>query len=163
MEGIKEGKYPDTEFAKLTSDQQEEIAEAAEEPVIREWIDNPDSTLAKKFPPKIQAAKFANLFNQRHERIAQKLNPNSEIDLFNTTHKTATEPFLASGVLIREKDNQRITKLSDIEGSLKILDQWESITKTDEQGNPITVIKIRGENYKIDQEIYNQLLAKNNK
>lgn len=157
--GIAAGKYPDVEFGKLSPDQQEEIAETAEEPVTREWIDNPNSEMAKNFPPRIQAANFAVLFNRRHERMAKKLNANSEIDLFHNTHKTATEPFLASGVLIRKSDGKRITKLEDIGGSLQILDQWESIVKTDEQGNPVTVVKIRGEEFGLDSEAYNQLVS----
>ncbi len=158
-EGVGAGRYPDVEFGKLTPDQQEEIAEAAEEPVIREWIDNPESELAKNFPPRLQAAHFSVLFNRRHERMAKKLYNNSEIDLFHNTHKTATEAFLASGVLIRKLDGQRITKLKEIGGSLLVLDQWESIIKTDENGNVITVVKIRGEEFDLDRDIYQQLVT----
>lgn len=151
QEGISQNKYPNVTFNKLTPDQQEEIAEAAEEPVIQEWIDNPESSLAKNFPPRIQAAKFATLFNRRHERMVKFLNSGSEIDLFHNTHKTATEAFLASGVLIRKADGKKITKIADIGGSLKILDQWESELTTDESGQPTVRIFIRGEEFSIDK------------
>jgi len=157
-EGVASGKYPDVEFAKLTPDQQEEITEEAEEPVVREWIDNPDSKMAASFPPRIQATKFAKLFD-RHSRLAKKLNNGSEVDLFHNTHKTVTEPFLASGVLRRKSDNERITTLQQIGGSLRILDQWESTAKTDEQGNLSFLITIRGEQYGLDNEAYQKLLT----
>jgi|GEM_PF-3324721 len=35
------------DFSSLTPDEQEHIAEEAEEPVVREWLDNPDSELAR--------------------------------------------------------------------------------------------------------------------
>lgn len=156
--GIKAGKYPDVPFAELSPDQQEEIAETAEEPVIREWIDDPESELAKTFPPRLQAAKFATLFDRRQARMAEKLHSESAVDLFHNTHKTATEPFLASGALVRRRDGERITKLEQIGGSLKILDNWESETKTDESGQAQTVVRIRGEEYDLDPEVYSQLV-----
>ena len=156
-EGIAAGIYPDIEFSNLTPDQQEEIAEAAEEPVIREWIDKPESSMAKKFPPRIQAANFARLFD-RHLRMANKLNFGSEVDLFNNTHKTATEPFLASGVLRRKEDGKQITSLDEIGGSLKILDQWESISQTDDLGKRTEIVLIRGKEYEVDQGILQQLI-----
>lgn len=162
-EGVATGKYPDVEFSKLTPDHQEEIAEAAEEPVIREWIDDPSSTMATAFPPRIQAANFAVLFNRRHERMAEKLHEGSAVDLFHNTHKTATEPFLASGVLIRKSDGKRITTLEDIGGSLQILDQWESISRTDEHGKPTTVVKIRDMEFTVDPLVYKQLVAEGQK
>ena len=159
QEGIASDKYPDVPFKELSPNQQEEIAEAAEEPVIREWLDDPDSKLAELYPPREQAKIFAKLFDRRHERMAGKLNNNSEIDLFHNTHKTTTEPFLASGVLIRASDEKRITKIFELGGSLQILDDWESLVKTDSEGNPKTIITIRGEEYRIDQDAYNELLG----
>ncbi len=156
-EGIAAGKYPNLEFGKLSPDQQEEIAETAEEPVIREWIDNQDSSMAKNFPPRIQASKFAGLLD-RHSRMTRKLNSGSEVDLFHNTHKTATEPFLASGALIRQSDAKRIGKLEDIGGSLRILDQWESTTQTDDKGNETTTVEIRGEKFDLDNERLQELL-----
>lgn len=158
-EGISAGKYPNVEFGKLTPDQQEEIAEEAEEPVIREWIDNPDSNMAKSFPPRLQAARFASLF-RRHNNMAKRLNDGSEVDLVHNTHKTATEPFLASGVLIRRSDGRHIKKLEDIGGSLKILNQWESVIHIDEKGNENISIIIRGEEFALDRNAFEELATK---
>lgn len=160
-QGISSGKYPNIEFSKLSPDQQEEIAEAAEEPVIQEWLDNPESSMAKKFPPFIQASRFAKLFNDRGARMAAKLYDNSEVDLFHITHKTATEAFLASGVLVDAKNGKHIKKIADIGGSLKILDKWESVVKTNDAGEPIVYIYVRGKEYQIDRKIFSELLNSN--
>ncbi len=158
-QGIIDGRYPNADFSTLTPDQQEEIAEAAEEPVIREWTDIADSELAKIYPPRLQAAKFAKLFNDRHERMAGKLATGSEVDLFHVTHKSATEPFLASGVLIRKSDGQRITQLEQIGGSLQILGNWESEVKIDSQGKASTTVKIRDEEFLVDEDELQKLLS----
>ncbi len=150
------------DFFKLTPDEQQEIAETAEEPVIREWLDNPESELAKSHPPSVAAAKFAALFNRRHERMAGKLYSGSEIDIFHGTHKTVTEPFLTSGVLIRKSDGKRITKLEELGGSLGILDNWESEVVTDQKGIPATNVKIRGKEYKLDHAALDALVAEKN-
>ncbi len=142
----------------MSPDEQEQIAESAEEPVIREWLDNPESELAKFFPPSQAAARFARLFNRRHERLAGKLYSGSEVDLFHITHKTITEPFLTSGVLIRKSDGKRITKLEQLGGSLTTLGDWESEVATDNAGNPSIVVKIRGEEYGIDHTVLENLL-----
>lgn len=156
--GVEQGKYPDVAFSELSPDQQEEISEEAEEPVMREWVDDPTSALAQAYPPRDQAVKFAKLFNRRHERMAQKLPSGSEVDLFHVTHKSVTEPFLASGVLVRKSDGVRITKLADIGGSLKILDNWESEIKTNSEGKSEKVVKIRGQEFLIDDEFLQKLL-----
>ena len=60
----------------------------------------------------MQAANFAVLFGRRYGLMAERLNAGSEADIFHNTHKTVTEAFLASGVLIRKSDNARITKIA---------------------------------------------------
>lgn len=145
------------DFGSLSPDEQEEIAEDAEEPVIREWLDDPNGEMAQLHPPRHAAAKFASLFNRRHDRLASYLKTNSEIDIAHGTHKTVTEPFLASGVLIRNSDNERITKIDQLGGSLRILDNWESETTTDMNGNPSTKVLIRGEEYHLDPKVLEEL------
>lgn len=161
-QGVQLGKYSNVAFNELTPDQQEEIAEQAEESIMREWIDNPTSELAEAYPPQQQAAKFAKLFNRRHERMAQKLPSGSEVDLFHVTHKSVTEPFLASGVLIRKSDGVRVTSLADIGGSLKILDNWESEIKTNSEGKAEKVVRMRGQEFLIDDEFLKKLVEEKN-
>lgn len=146
-------------FSTLSPDEQQEIAEAAEEPVIREWVDNPESNLAQLYPPETAAARFAALFNRRHQRMADKLHSGSEVDLFHLTHKSVTEPFLASGVLVRKSDGTRITKLEQIGGSMTPLDEWESVAHTDNDGQPSVTVTIRGEEYSLDSNRFAELLA----
>ncbi|QQR78092.1 MAG: hypothetical protein IPJ68_03330 [Candidatus Moraniibacteriota bacterium] len=149
---------PENGFASLSPGEQERIAEAAEEPIIREWLDNPESQLSKSYPPIEAAARFARLFNRRHERLAGKLYSKSEIDLFHVTHKTITEPFLISGVLVRKSNGERITTLQQLGGSLATLGDWQSEVTTGDTGGSKIIIRIRGEEYDIDHSVLENLL-----
>lgn len=150
--------FGESNFLKLSPDEQERIAEVAEEPVMREWLNDRESELARLYPPLMAARRFAHLFNQRHNRLAQKLYSGSEIDLFHITHKTITEPFLTSGVLIQKSSGERVTRLEQLGGSLQPLGDWQSEVATDEGGNPQIVIQIRGEDYEFDQAVFSNLL-----
>lgn len=145
-------------FVTLSPDKQEEIAELSEEPVIKEWLDA-DNELAKLFPPSKAAARFADIFNKRHDKLAKMLNSGSEIDLFHITHKAITEPFLTSGVLIRKTNGERVTKLEQLGGSLKTLENWMSEVTTDNNGNPTVTIKFRDEEFIIDPNIFKKLIS----
>ena len=65
---------------------------------------------------------------------------------------------MASGVLLSKPDGKRVTKLSELGGSLKILDNWESVTHTDPEGKSETTVTIRGKEYVLDQDVYNELI-----
>lgn len=145
------------DFSSLTPDEQERIAEEAEEPVIQEWLDDPNSELARLHPPRHAAARFASLFHRRHERLAKKLPNDSKIDITHVTHKTVTEPFLASGVLIDKTTRERVTKIAQVGGSLRILDNWESETQTNESGKAETIVRLRGKEYLLDNDLLQQL------
>ncbi len=151
--------FPDgTEFSKLSPDDQEKVAEAAEEPIIREWLDNDNCELQKLYPTIEAAKQFAKLFNKRHEFFAKKLYSGSEVDLFHLTHKSMTEPFLVSGVLIKKSNGERITKLNQIGGSLSTLGDWQSEVTTDSIGKPQVVVRLRGEEYDVDSAVLENLL-----
>jgi len=147
-------------FSKLSPDEQEKIAEAAEEPVIAEWLDNPDGELAKLHPPKDAASDFAVLFDRRHDRLVSKLKDDSKLDIMHNTHKTITEPFLMSGVLVDKQTGKNITKLEEIGGSLQILDNWTSKIKTDEKGEAETTVQFRDKEYTIDNEVLEELVER---
>ncbi len=151
-----EGRAPE-EYSSLSPDEQERIAEAAEEPVIREWLDSPDSELARLYPPQQAAARFAKIFEKHDRRLAHRLFNNSQIDLMHVTHKTVTEPFLVSGVLI-SPEGDRVTRLEQLGGSLGVLDQWESEVHIDAQGKSRQVVRIRGKEYSIDQKVLSALI-----
>ncbi len=145
-------------YSTLSSNLQESIAEEAEEPVIREWLDNPESDLAKLYLPRDAAADFAVLFHRRHERMAKRLDSGSKVDLVHVTHKTTTEPFLTSGVLINA-DGEKITKLDQLGGSLEILGGWESEIETDQNGQGEIVVRFREKEYKVDNEVLEKLAS----
>jgi len=146
------------DFSKLSPDDQQEIAEAAEEPVIREWLDNAGSELAQLQNPEELASIFAKYFSDKHE-MAKKLKNNSEIELFNVTHKTATEPFLASGVLIDSESGKKITKLEQLGGSLGILDNWDSEVVNDGEGKATIFVYLRGKKYDVDMVRLKELIS----
>jgi hypothetical protein len=154
---LTEAHFPGRAFNSLTPDEQQAIAEEAEEPIVREWIDNPSSTLALNFPPRKVAARFAAMFRRTGAQMAERLNEDSDVHLFYQTHKTATEPFLASGVLIRESDGTPVRRLDEIGGSLEILGNWEAQTTTDSDGRSTEVVTIRGERFTVDPQTLNEL------
>lgn len=155
---LKEAHLSKEVFAKLSSDEQEKIAEKAEEPVAREWIDNPKSNLSKLYSPREAAARFSVLFAKRHDGLARKLYSGSDIDLFHVTHKTITEPFLASGVLVRKSNDERVNTIEQLGGTLGTLGDWESEVRTDEKGESNIIIRIRGEEFKVDNDVLNILV-----
>ncbi len=140
-------------FSTLTADEQEEIAEAAQEPVIVEWLDNKSSELARLYPPREAAARFAVYFDEMNGGKINDVKNNERYDALHGTHKTVTEAFLASGVLIRRSDNQRIEKITDLGGTLQVLDGWDSITEIDSKGGQTITIDMRGQVYTVDQTL----------
>lgn len=145
------------DFKQLTPDEQEKIAEQAEEPVLREWLDDADGELSRLYPPRDAAAHFAKIFS-RHTDVAQRLYNGSEVDLFHVTHKTITEPFLVSGALLRTSDGKRINSLEDLGGSFETLGGWESEVRTNPEGKLRVSVRIRGEEYQVDPAVLGELL-----
>ncbi len=143
----------------LSSDEQETVAEEAEESVITNWLENPNSSTAKAYSPAQAASDFAQIFEMRHEKMAKKLKPDSNIDLLHATHKTITEPFLISGVLIDAETGESITSLQQIGGSLGTLDNWESRVTTDNQGNATVEVTLRNKTYQIDNNVLQRLTS----
>lgn len=150
-------------MSELSPDDQERVADEAEEGIIQEWLSDANSVMARIYPPRKAAAEFAVLFGRRHSRMAKKLNSGSEIDLLHFTHKTITEPFLVSGVLTRKSDGERITNLEQIGGSLGTLDSWESDIKLDDKGKGSIVVKFRGETYDVDEKVLQELIDEEKK
>lgn len=148
--------YSQEEFDTLSADEQEEIAEAAEEPIVREWLDNPESDLAQLYPKFDAASAFAKIF-YNHHRIARFCKPESDVELLHVTHKTITEPFLTSGVLTRVSDGEKITSIAEIGGSLPTLGNWSSEVILDSEGKPKMTVQIGGEEYIVDIEQVREL------
>lgn len=145
------------QFSSLSPDEQELIAETAEEPVMREWLDDPDSDLANAYDKNEAAALFAPLFDDHTFRIVDKLKSESKLDLLHNTHKTATEAFLTSGVL-KDKSGKKVNTLAELGGSLQILGNWESIVKTNESKEKEVVVRLKGEEFSVDTYKLQELL-----
>lgn len=148
---------PFEQFGSLPPSQQGEIADRAENPIIKEWLENPESELAKIFPPTEAASNFAVLFN-RHIHMAQHLNNGSNVELVHVTHRSIMEPFLVSGVLI-DADGNSVTSFDQIGEPFESLGGFRSEVITDDQGNVTVVVILRDKKYTIDQDVLAQLVA----
>ncbi len=118
-------------FSKLSPSQQAEIAEGAEEPVMNEWIDNPESELAKLYPVETAATHIAVLVKQDLDLTA-KLDSGTKLDQFRGTHKTITEPLLMKIIIL--ENGKKPQKLEDIGGCMDLNDGWELDVRTDDKG-----------------------------
>ena len=128
------------DFSKLSPDEQEEIAEAAEEPVVEEWLFDKKSKIYQAYPPEYRAVKRAVLIWQ-YIRMPDKFYSGSELDIFNATHKTVTEPLLAEILVL--PNGKKIKSLQEIGGSLGTLDSWELDISNDEEGNKDVKLLLR--------------------
>ncbi|GEM_PF-2288337 len=141
-------------FSELTPKEQAEIAEPSEIPVAEEWLNDPESEIARLFPLEKAAAQLAVLV-RRDARSATRLKSGSSVDLFNNTHRTMTEPLLMR--IMRFKDGGKPQKLADIGGLLGLNDGFELRTKTDQEGVPMTkLIMYRVKNRELDLPEYEQ-------
>jgi broad specificity phosphatase PhoE len=120
-------------FGTLSTKEQADIAETAEEPVMEEWIDQPDSEIAKIYPIERQAAQVAVLV-RRDMQSALRLRSGSEIDRMAAAHKTIFEPLLMH--MLKRPDGSRPQKLADIGGAMGLNDGFEIRTETDAGGTP---------------------------
>lgn len=150
---ILEREWGGRKMSELTSDEQEIVAEKAEEPIITDWLENPESETAKMYSPREAAGDFALMFTHRSGRMAEKLKNHSRVGLLHSGHKMPGEAFLLSGILIDPVNpDNRITKLKDIGGSLGTLEGWQSKTTIDGEGNKEIKISVRGVEYDVDEE-----------
>lgn len=149
-------------FKSLDPNLQQEIAEEAEEPVLREWLDG-GTELSMLYPPEICACKFAKIFYDHSVRIMGRLKAGTALDLLHNTHKSMMEPFMISGVLIRSRDGKKIENIEEIGGSMGVLESWQSIASTDEDGVSSIAVSLKGVDYIVDREKLFQLVQENEK
>jgi len=139
-----------SKFKELSPDQQEEIAEKAEEPLLTEWLSG-KGEFSRLMNPETSARIFAQLFDRHNDRMASKLYSGSQIDLFHVSHRGIMEPFLTSGVLVRTRDGKTMRTLDELGGPMAILEGWESKTETDDKGTSKISVLLRGEEYIVDR------------
>ncbi|HCC23384.1 TPA: hypothetical protein DF272_04400 [Candidatus Falkowbacteria bacterium] len=126
-------RYSEQKFDELTPDQQEEIMEFAEEDSIEYLLsegDEIDETghRASEYDAAGVAFKVNRLIN-----LPDFMPGGKAIDLVSSGHKTSTEAFLKYAV-IQKNGKHGFDKLSEIGGSLKILDSWTLTVENDEAG-----------------------------
>lgn len=144
--------FPGQKFDDLNPDQQEEVAEYAEEWAM-EWYlafdrQRPDENTPS---PREDAARVAFKIN-RLVNLPDYMPEGKAVDLVSAGHKTSTEAFLKY-VIEQEKDGQAIIgfdSLSEIGGSLKILDSWDLDVKNNEGGKKTVKVTLRRENGKTE-------------
>ena len=160
-------RFPNQKFDELNPDNQEIVAEDAEEPVA-DWYINYLNTDRREDP---------NTFTTReHARgIAFKINrlinlpdfmpDGNSVDLVSVGHKTSTEAFLKFAIVQNLSDGQQKTgfdHLGEIGGSMRILDGWDLIVRNDKDGNKTVSFQIhRGngeiQNFDLNLKVINQL------
>jgi len=119
------------DFSELPPEEQAAIAEPAEEPIIRDWLEKSDSELARLYPPEEAAAKLAVRVSWILAMPA-RLRSGSQVELLHVTHKTITEPLLMR-ILVLDS-GQRPERLADIGGSLGLNDGWGIEVRRDQKG-----------------------------
>lgn len=150
---VAEGLDPKT-FKTLSAPEQARFAEAAEEPVITDWL-TPKSELFRMYDPAIVARRLARYFLIHTVDLANKMKDGEALGQIHCTHKSVPEPFLTSGVLI-SKGDKRITSLRELGGSFGLLETATVITTR--QGTSVeTEIWFRGAHYAVDEKRLNEL------
>lgn len=156
--------FDNIKFDDLNPDQQEEVAEYAEEPAI-EWYLAFDEQRPDKDTPSPRECAAAVAFKvNRLINLPDYMKSGAKVDLVSAGHKTSTEAFLKY-VLEREVENEKIAGfdfLSEIGGSLKILDGWDLKVKNDIEGKKIVKLILHRENgqqqeFGIDIDVVRQL------
>lgn len=105
------------------------------------------------------AANFAYVVG-RYLKMVDKLKTGSEIELVNISHDFPISCFL-SEVLVREKDDSKITgfkKIEEIGGPIDFNEGFELIIQTDEGGNKSIKIVFRNQEFQIDTERLKELV-----
>lgn len=140
--------FPGKKFDDLTPDEQEQVAEYAEEPAMEWYLSFGDRRPDPGTPsPREDAARVAFKIN-RLVNLPDFIPEGKSVDLVSSGHKTSTEAFLKY-VIQREVNGRKVTgfeRLEEIGGSLKILDSWDLQVKNDPQGQKIATITLRREN-----------------
>jgi len=140
-------------FDDLTQDQQEEVAEFAEEPAIEWYLAFGDQRPDEDTPsPREYAASVAFKMN-RLINLPDHMKSGAKVDLVSAGHKTSTEAFLKY-VLEREIGGEKVVgfnSLAEIGGSLKILDSWDLKVLIDSQGKKIVKLVLHRESGKQEE------------
>ena len=133
-------------FEELSDDEKEKIVEEMENPGVEYWIGLWD----KKFDEETESAaeiaeKMASYFSH-FDKLIGRLKDGSEVDILNVTHPTAVEPFFLACLKPPFKNIQ------EMGGPLNLLEDFELLISTDENGQKGYAVNFRGKEFGIDLE-----------
>lgn len=172
-------RYKGVEKSKLSPDDQERIAEIAEEPAMDWWLNfdkqKPKDAKDKDGKPIVPASdttpspyEIASLVGFKVNRLVNltdRMPDGKKVDLMSVGHKTSTEAFLKYVLVLPGKKEAEFDVLKQIGGSLRPLDTWDLSVRNDERGVKKVSITIRRENgqkteYGVDLKVLSELSEK---
>jgi hypothetical protein len=112
-------------------------------------------------PSPVEAAAGIAKMVDNYSRMVERLNSGSEVDLINATHDLNLAAFLKE-VLVREIDGRKVVgfdSVKDIGGALDFNESFEILIKTDLAGEKSLKLLFRGQEYEIDSERLQELVA----
>ena len=115
----------------VDADIMEELEDKAQESVLAEWIENPDSGIAKNYPPQNMIDQVAPNV-RKAVRMPGKLDDGSYVDLMHFTHVGVTEPLLFK--IIVSPSGNKPEKIADFGGSFKTGEGFRVDTQVDGNG-----------------------------
>ena len=119
--------YPERTFDKLSPDEQEEVAENAEEPAMEWYLSFRNTRPDPETPSPRENASEVALKIDRLIKLVDFMPDGRSVNLLSCGHKSSTEAFLAYVLIIQDLGGTVKTgfdKLAEIGGSLHILDSW---------------------------------------
>lgn len=131
-------------FDSLSLDEKEKIIEDIEAPAVEYWLERWDEKFDEETESAAEVAERTAYYFSCFDRMSEKLKSGSQVELMNITHKTVTEPFLIACL------KPPLPNLKEAEGPLDLLEGWEIIIETDENGKKSHAVKFRGKEYGID-------------
>lgn len=152
-------------YEELKSQDKKEVFEKAEDKVLDWYLrfgnQRPDK---ETLSPREVAANIAVLID-KYVKLADRISSGGEVDIWNLSHKGTLEPFLRE-VLIRKVKNkmggEEIIKgfknLEEIGGGMRPIETFVITIKTDESGDKIVSLLLRGQNYELDMEKLKELV-----
>lgn len=154
------------DYSELEGDKKQEAFEKAEDVALDWWLQQEDEKFDEEtISPKEMAVSIAKLVD-KYIRMSSRLYSGSSVDLLNVSHKGTFEPFLKEVLLRKVKDedgNEKVIRgfnsLEEIGGALRPAESWDLDIKTDETNGKSVKFNFREQEYDLDMQRLNELVA----
>lgn len=146
-------------FGQLTEVEKEEARNKTRGEFANIWFAYDQTRPDAESPSPYEIASGIAYLIERYQKMAEKLQSGSDIDIINGTHAFITESFLKYA-LKRKIDNQEVVGFSDIEeigGVLRPSEAVEFVIQRDDDGNQTTLVKLRNHEYLLDEDKLTEL------